>query len=263
MNARTRIPEEIQHRVLDRSRRRCALCVHFDNDWSQKEGQIAHLDRDPANFAEDNLAFLCLPHHDNYDTQRRQTKNLTIREAKTARDRLYTFIAGGGDLVTAGRQDHSASPLLIIFDHRNSNRRFWSIEPMRDETGKQIQGSYWEYRAIVKNSSASTVRNVRVLVETTGPMPTRPQQSVFDIDRKSVRDLAPQEEALAVIRVWYNPPLVAGMVCGDDMYGPVKMIVHGDDVQPRTKLFHFNPERTPMVWEFSALEEREAANATT
>jgi hypothetical protein len=107
MNARTHIPEQIQHRVLDRSRRRCALCVHFDNDWRQKEGQIAHLDRDPSNFAENNLAFLCLPHHDDYDTKRRQTKNLTIPEAKTARDRLYAFIEGGGDLATAGRQDQS------------------------------------------------------------------------------------------------------------------------------------------------------------
>jgi hypothetical protein len=104
MNARTQIPTEIQHSVLDRSRRRCALCIHFDHDWAQKEGQIAHLDRDPSNFAEDNLAFLCLPHHDDYDTQRRQTKNLTIREAKTARGRLYAFIEGGGDLATAGQQ---------------------------------------------------------------------------------------------------------------------------------------------------------------
>src|SRR5215831_9722184 len=111
MNARRHIPEHIQHRVLDRSRRRCALCVHFDNDWRQKEGQIAHLDRDPTNFAEANLAFLCLPHHDDYDTKRRQTKNLTIREAKTARDRLYAFIEGGGDLARAGRRDDYASHL--------------------------------------------------------------------------------------------------------------------------------------------------------
>jgi hypothetical protein len=52
------------------------------------------------------------------------------------------------------------------------------------------------------------------------------------------------------------------MVCGDDMYGPVKMIAYGDDVQPRTKLFHFNPERTPMIWVFSPLEEREAVDGT-
>jgi hypothetical protein len=108
MNARTHTPEHIQHRVLDRSRRRCALCVHFNNDWGQKEGQIAHLDRDPSNFAEDNLAFLCLPHHDDYDTKRRQTKNLTIPEAKTARDRLYAFIEAGGDLATAGQQSNQS-----------------------------------------------------------------------------------------------------------------------------------------------------------
>ena len=82
------------------------------------------------------------------------------------------------------------------------------------------------------------------------------QQSVFDIDRKPVRDLAPEEEALAIIRVWYNPPRVEGMVCGDDMYGPIKMIARGDDFQPRIKLFHFNPEKTPMIWEFSPLEEQ-------
>jgi hypothetical protein len=77
----------------------------LDNDWRQKEGQIAHLDRDPSNFAEDNLAFLCLPHHDDYDTKRRQTKNLTIPEAKTGRDRLYAFIEAGGDLATASPQN--------------------------------------------------------------------------------------------------------------------------------------------------------------
>jgi hypothetical protein len=105
MNARTHIPEHILHRVLDRSRRRCALCVHFDNEWLRKEGQIAHLDRDRSNFAEDNLAFLCLPHHDDYDTKRQQTKNLTIPEAKTARDRLYASIEEGGDLATASPQN--------------------------------------------------------------------------------------------------------------------------------------------------------------
>jgi DNA mismatch repair ATPase MutS len=103
MSTRRPIPDETQHRVLDRSRRRCALCVHFDRDHGQKEGQIAHIDRDPSNAAEDNLVYLCLPHHDDYDTKRRQTKNLTLREAKTARDRLYEFIERSGDL-PAGTQ---------------------------------------------------------------------------------------------------------------------------------------------------------------
>jgi hypothetical protein len=109
MTARRKpVPDDIQQRVLDRSRRRCALCFHFNNDWERKDGQLAHLDRDPSNFAEDNLAFLCLPHHDEYDTKRRQTKNLTIGEAKTARDRLYKYIESGGDSATAGAVSHEA-----------------------------------------------------------------------------------------------------------------------------------------------------------
>jgi hypothetical protein len=66
------------------------------------------LDRNPANCAEDNLAFLCLPHHDDYDTKRRQTKNLTEHEVKTARDRLYAFIEAGGDLAAAGQQSNES-----------------------------------------------------------------------------------------------------------------------------------------------------------
>jgi hypothetical protein len=117
MKARTHIPEHILHRVLDRSRRRCALCVHFDNDYGQKEGQIAHLDRDRSNSAEDNLAYLCLPHHDDYDTKRRQTKNLIISEVKTARDRLYAYIEERVNLVTTSPQ--------IFRDHQLGTSQFF------------------------------------------------------------------------------------------------------------------------------------------
>jgi hypothetical protein len=103
MSTRRPIPDQTQHRILDRSRRRCALCVHFDDDYGRKEGQIAHIDRDPSNTAEDNLVYLCLPHHDDYDTERRQTKNLTHREVETARDRLYESIERSRDL-PAGTQ---------------------------------------------------------------------------------------------------------------------------------------------------------------
>jgi hypothetical protein len=104
MGTRKPILVDTQQRVLDRSRRRCAFCVHFDHDYGQKEGQLAHIDRDPSNDAEDNLAYLCLSHHDDYDTKRRQTKNLTERELRTARDRLYEYIETGGDLTGAMRR---------------------------------------------------------------------------------------------------------------------------------------------------------------
>jgi hypothetical protein len=110
MPARRTIPEDTQQRVLDRSRRRCALCTHFDNNFDQTGGQIAHIDRDPSNVDEENLVYLFLRHHDDYDTQRRQTKNLTEREVKTARNRLYDFIEGGGDF-TIGPRPSTATGL--------------------------------------------------------------------------------------------------------------------------------------------------------
>jgi hypothetical protein len=43
---------------------------------SEKLGQIAHLDKDPSNAAEDNLAFMCLTHHALYDSKTSQHKKL-------------------------------------------------------------------------------------------------------------------------------------------------------------------------------------------
>jgi hypothetical protein len=71
---------------------------------TEKHGQIAHLDQDPANTAEENLAWLCLEHHSLYDSSTSQHKNYTLAEAKKARDDLYAAIAGGGHLPVAGQQ---------------------------------------------------------------------------------------------------------------------------------------------------------------
>lgn len=108
--ARKSIPPEIQAGVLDQSRRRCALCFYLTDDLTEKHGQIAHLDGNPANFAEDNLAFLCLPHHSVFDSTTSQHKNYTIAEVKAARERLYQAIAAGRHVnyravvVTAGHE---------------------------------------------------------------------------------------------------------------------------------------------------------------
>jgi hypothetical protein len=79
--------------VLTKSARRCPLYFYLKGDLSEKKGQIAHLDQDPSNSAEDNLAFLCLEHHSEYDSKTSQHKNFTEKEAKIARTRLYEAIA--------------------------------------------------------------------------------------------------------------------------------------------------------------------------
>src|SRR5271156_4124538 len=99
-SARKGTPNEIELAVLDRSRRRCTLCFHLDGDIREKHGQIAHLDQEPSNFAEDNLAFICLAHHSLYDSRTSQHKNYTVSEVKAARERLYTLIESGGHLQT-------------------------------------------------------------------------------------------------------------------------------------------------------------------
>ena len=65
---RKEIPENVLAAVFIKSARRCTLCFHLKGDLTQKLGQIAHLDDNPANCAEDNLAWMSLEHHTLYDS---------------------------------------------------------------------------------------------------------------------------------------------------------------------------------------------------
>ena len=53
-----------------------------------KRGQIAHLDRDRTNNTIANLAYLCLEHHDAYDSTSRQSKGFSAREVRAYRAEL-------------------------------------------------------------------------------------------------------------------------------------------------------------------------------
>lgn len=90
--ARKSIPKSTETAVLVQSRRRCAICFGLDRDARLKSGQVAHLDKNSTNNAEENLAFLCLDHHDEYDSLSSQRKNFTIGEVKRFRDELYLTV---------------------------------------------------------------------------------------------------------------------------------------------------------------------------
>ena len=92
MANRKKIPAEIQNKVLTLSGRRCCLCFGLNPDFGVKKGQIAHLDHDPAHYDIDNLAYLCLDHHDEYDSRTRQSKGLTTGEVKRYRERTYQAV---------------------------------------------------------------------------------------------------------------------------------------------------------------------------
>ena len=89
------IGEVAQEDVLVRSARRCALCFGLDGSLERVRGQLAHIDGDHANSIAENLAYLCLPHHDEYDSRTSQSKGITERELRNYRNRLYDAILQG------------------------------------------------------------------------------------------------------------------------------------------------------------------------
>lgn len=90
--ARPTILGEVEEKVLVLCRRRCCLCYGLSRDLNIKRGQIAHLDGDPTNNTPDNLSFLCMDHHDEYDARTSQSKGLTLREVKRFRKELHGII---------------------------------------------------------------------------------------------------------------------------------------------------------------------------
>jgi len=87
--ARKSITPTVQADVIIKSKRRCALCVGVDENYNERPGQIAHLNGNHADNRFENLVWLCLEHHDRFDSTTSQTKNYTQIEVKTYRDRLY------------------------------------------------------------------------------------------------------------------------------------------------------------------------------
>jgi len=90
--SRTKISVEIQTQVLIQSRRRCCICFGLERDDNIKKGQIAHINGDRNDNKLDNLAFLCLDHHDQFDSRTSQSKNLTSNEIREFRKELQNEI---------------------------------------------------------------------------------------------------------------------------------------------------------------------------
>jgi Uncharacterized protein conserved in bacteria (DUF2321) len=90
---RRKLPPTTERQILLSSGRRCCICWGLDHKIATVRGQIAHLDHDRNNHDADNLAFLCLPHHDEYDSTPSQSKGLSRDEVRRYRASLYDAIA--------------------------------------------------------------------------------------------------------------------------------------------------------------------------
>lgn len=148
---RKSIPPVIQADVVIKSKRRCALCVGLNENTSERLGQIAHLNGDHSDSRFENLVWLCLEHHDKFDSKTSQTKNYTQIEVKNHRDNLYksySYSDYSQDDIELTRRYlreyaniftyifHENSELAVKIDHNAMDslseiRNFWHTNTLR------------------------------------------------------------------------------------------------------------------------------------
>ncbi len=93
MSKRKSIPTKIEKEILVKSARRCCLCYGLRGDFSEKRGQIAHIDHNPSNNSLGNLVFLCFEHHDAYDARTSQSKGFIKYEVMFYRNILFADVS--------------------------------------------------------------------------------------------------------------------------------------------------------------------------
>jgi hypothetical protein len=79
----------VETQVLSASERKCCICYYTSRNQSPRKGQIAHLNGDASKSEFEDLVWLCLEHHDDFDSTTSQSKGLTPGEVRMYRDRLY------------------------------------------------------------------------------------------------------------------------------------------------------------------------------
>ncbi len=118
---RKNIPKDREAEILLSSRRRCALCFMYHSDKDIKRGQIAHIDRNPENNELKNLAFLCLPHHDEYDGKTSQSKRWTQKELIESKIKLTEFIKNDFDKLSPELE--ISNPVKKTATKKNNKKR--------------------------------------------------------------------------------------------------------------------------------------------
>ena len=110
-------PDVVQVAVVTRCRRKCAMCFALDNDRDEKRGQLAHIDRNHSNNTMENAAYLCLKHHDLYDTSYSQSKRYLPDELREYQRTLWASLESfqiGTEMEPITRADVS----LEVFERR-------------------------------------------------------------------------------------------------------------------------------------------------
>lgn len=147
MSNRVHIPNEVEADVLIKSKRRCCLCYGIKNDLEEKAGQIAHLDNDCSNNKFDNLAYMCLEHHNKYDSKTSQSKNYTIKETKYYRGKLYSYFTNlySSKYSMGDYMDYLNQNIRLISDDfvMKNNRVIIEVESLEKTEAQLIDLELW------------------------------------------------------------------------------------------------------------------------
>ncbi|MCX6833620.1 MAG: hypothetical protein NTW07_00555 [candidate division Zixibacteria bacterium] len=92
---RRSLSPEDEAKVFEKCLRRCCVCFVLENNDSQQDGQLAHLDHNHSNGDPTNFVFLCLRHHNIYDSKMSQAKNMTEREMRLYQQKLHQAVERG------------------------------------------------------------------------------------------------------------------------------------------------------------------------
>jgi len=113
------------------------LCFGLDRNKDVVSGQIAHLDRNPHNNDPENLIWLCLEHHDQYDSRTSQSKGLSKDELRHYRAKLYD----GSDLGEVGRSIEGSHASIGVATLTLDARRAARPSERRDVVG---DAAHWD-----------------------------------------------------------------------------------------------------------------------
>ncbi|MCX6926179.1 MAG: hypothetical protein NT154_23675 [Verrucomicrobia bacterium] len=120
---RTTIPKPVETQVLTASQRKCCLCYYLTGNRLHRKGQLAHLNHDRSDSNFDNLAYLCLEHHDELDSRPSQSKGFTTEEVRTYRDRLYRELAPDPQAESGAPKRRSVG--LFLLNHEIHSHETW------------------------------------------------------------------------------------------------------------------------------------------
>jgi hypothetical protein len=133
-----------------------------------KSGQIAHLDQNNTNTKFENLVFLCLEHHNQYDGKTRQSKGLTKGEVKRFRDELYAFVATEAQL---------AWPDYPAVKHKAKAPQRPSLSPEAYERKMQVYRIVREFLSVIFTYASVNIEQLQQFARDT-------DEAIFLFDRE-------------------------------------------------------------------------------